>query len=1027
MQHSTPLLLALIGAASIQAPAAAQPQPEAAFSDLAYRCVGPTRGGRVTAVAGVAQRPGEFFMGATGGGVWKTTDFGESWQPVSDGFFETGSIGAIRVAPSNPDVVYVGTGSDGLRSNVITGRGVYKSTDAGATWTHIGLRDVGQIGAVEIHPENPDVVFVAAIGDAFQPTAARGVYRTDDGGAHWKKVLFVSETCGAVDVELAPDNPRELYACMWRAERKPWTIISGGTEGGVYKSRDGGESWQQLTEGLPDQLIGKSDLAVSLAAPDRVYVLMEASDDQGGLYRSDDRGRTFRRVSDRRGLLTRPFYYTNVDADPSNADVVYVNATGAYKSTDGGEKWGSMRTPHGDNHDIWIHPADSDLMIQSNDGGANVSRDGGKTWSTQSNQPTAELYQVNVDDRSPYWLYAGQQDNSTLRVPSARVAGFDGWESVGGCETGPVVPKPGDADIVYANCKGQFGVYYGRLGRQLNYYVGAESLYGHNPRDLKFRFQRVAPIHVSPHDRDTVYHCSQFVHRTRDEGVTWETISPDLTAFTPETQVESGEPITRDITGEEFYSTIYAIAESPLERGTIWVGANDGPIHVTRDDGGSWTDITPSQLPPGGRVQTVEPSPHNPAKAYVAVLRYQLGDWRPHVYRTTDYGASWTLLTTGDNGIPADSPTRVVREDPLREGLLYVGTEFGMWVSFDDGAQWQSLQLNLPATPVTDLKVVRGDLAISTMGRSFWVLDDVTPLRQLRDDVATAPAHLFSPRPAVAASSGRFGFMGFGGRRPGSRNATANVPAWEPSGAVLDYYLKEDVDGEVAIEILDAEGKQVARMTSSPPRQETEAEGEGGRGAGRRGGFRGFRGAQTRAVRLETTAGHHRVRWDMRGSGRMRGSVAPGSYTVTLTAAGATVSTQLEVLIDPKLAAEGITAEQLRAQSELVATIAATSARADAVTATVREARKELADAVEQGDAEAVEKDAALAAIEAELVTERGTYMPAKLSGQLRYLSGMLSRGPQPPGNDAFERHAELHTQLEALIERLTALGYPTQ
>ncbi|MEE9470177.1 MAG: hypothetical protein V3W32_00550, partial [Gemmatimonadota bacterium] len=652
--------------------------------------IGPSRGGRVTAVAGHADLPGTFYMGAVGGGVWKTTDYGQKWYNVSDGFFRTGSIGAIRVAGSDPNVVWVGTGSDGLRSNVIAGRGVYRSGDAGETWDLVGLGDVGQIGAVLVHPTDPDIAYVAAIGHAFGPSPERGVFRTTDGGRTWERVLFVSDSTGAVDLEFAPDDPSVLYAATWRAERKPWTIISGAREGGVFKSEDGGDTWKRLTQDLPHGLVGKGDLAVSAADPDRLYVLIEA-EPGGGLYRSDDRGESFELVSTQNGLLNRPFYYTNVDADPSDADVVYVNNEGFFRSTDGGRTFARRPTPHGDNHDMWINPDDSDLFIQSNDGGANVTRDGGETWSTQRNQPTAELYQVDLDDRFPYWAYAGQQDNSTIAVPSLPPFPAPGghtayWRAIGGCETGPAVPKPGNPDIVYANCKGRFGRYNLATGQEQQYYVGAQSMYGHNPRDLIYRFQRVSPIEVSPHDPGVVYHASQYVHRTTNEGLTWETISPDLTANEPDKQVISGGPITRDITGEEFYSTIYALEESPLEKGLIWTGANDGPVHVTRNGGVRWDEVTPSDLPPGGRVQSIEPSPHQAGKAYIAVYRYLLGDWEPYIYRTTDYGASWTRLTSGDNGIPADHPTRVVREDPDREGLLYAGTEFGMFVSFDDGA-----------------------------------------------------------------------------------------------------------------------------------------------------------------------------------------------------------------------------------------------------------------------------------------------------------------------------------------------------
>ncbi|MEO0331378.1 MAG: hypothetical protein AAF223_06810, partial [Bacteroidota bacterium] len=551
------------------------------LSGMDYRPVGPMRGGRVTTVTGITGQPNVFYMGSSGGGVWKTADYGQSWNNVSDGYFSTPSTGAIRAAASNPDIVYVGTGSDGLRSNVIAGKGVYKSTNAGESWEFVGLKDAGQIGAVEIDPSNPDRAFVAAIGNAFAPNEERGVFRTTDGGSNWEKVLFHSDTVGAVDLEFKPDDAQVLYATLWRAERKPWTIISGSTEGGIYKSTDGGDTWEKKTDGLPSDLIGKIDLAVSADDPNRLYALVEAPVGEGGLYRSDDAGESFTLVSTKKELLDRPFYYCNIDANPKDADIVFGSATRFFRSDNGGEDWKQLSTPHGDNHDLWINPNDTSIWVQSNDGGANVTLNSGESWSTQFNQPTAELYQVDVDDQFVYWLYAGQQDNySTIAVPSLPPYGVQAGSNsyiinTGGCETGPAVPKPGDPNIVYANCKGRFGVYDKRTGQEMQYYVGASNMYGHNPKDLKFRFQRVSPIHVSPHDPNVIYHTSQYVHKTTDEGKTWEVISPDLTAFTPETQVISGSPITRDITGEEFYSTIYDIRESSLEAGVIWTGAND--------------------------------------------------------------------------------------------------------------------------------------------------------------------------------------------------------------------------------------------------------------------------------------------------------------------------------------------------------------------------------------------------------------------------------------------------------------------
>ena len=759
------------------APADAAYDP-ALFAGLEYRMIGPHRGGRVTAVAGHTAHPHTFYMGPTGGGVWRTTDAGQTWEPLTDGTLPVGSIGAIDVADSNPDVIYVGTGSAAIRSNVSIGKGVWKSTDRGETWSFAGLPEVGQIGELIVHPQDPNTVWLAAVGNPFAPNPERGVFRTRDGGTSWEKVLFVSDSTGASDIAINPRNPNEIYAGMWRAERKPWTIISGAMEGGVYKSTDGGDSWTELTNGLPAGLTGKISVSVSPANPNRVYALIEAVEPEEGLYRSDDAGASWQLINgDEEGLLRRPFYYTYVDAHPTDPEVVWVNNEGFYKSVDGGKTFERKPTPHGDNHGMWINPENPDIIVQSNDGGANVSLNGGESWSTQLNQPTAELYQANVDDRFPYWVYAGQQDNTTIGVPSlpptasAPDASLTWWRQIGGCETGPAVPKPGtEGQIVYSNCKGRFGRYNALTGQEKQFYVGAEYMYGTNPAELEYRFQRVSPIYVSPHDPNTVYHASQFLHRTTDGGTTWETISPDLTWNPPHAQVISGAPITRDITGEEVYSTLYAIGESALERGVLWAGSNDGLIHVSRDNGATWTDVTPEGLPEGGRVQTVDPSPHRAGSAYIAVLRYMLDDWEPYIFRTDDYGQSWTRLTTTSNGMGADNPTRVVREDPEHEGLLYAGTEYGMWISWDNGARWQPLQLNLPHTPITDIKVNEGDLVLSTQGRSFWVLDDVDPLRQFSPEVARARAHLFTPPRGIPDAPGRLPLQRCGPRVPGRRS-----------------------------------------------------------------------------------------------------------------------------------------------------------------------------------------------------------------------------------------------------------------
>lgn len=984
------------------------------FEGMKYRNVGPTRGGRVTAVAGTVAAPSTFYLGASGGGIWKTEDYGTSWNNVSDDYFSTPSIGDIAVAQNDANIIYVGTGSDGLRSNVIAGKGMYKSIDGGATWQHIGLDDTGHIGAVEINPENHNMVYVAAIGQAFNANEERGLYKTVDGGRNWEQVLYISDETGISDVEMLPGNPEIVFATAWKAERKPWTIISGGEneEGGLFKSVDGGASWDKITEGLPTGLIGKMDLALSPADSSIVYLLVEAPGDEAGLYKSIDQGQTFEQVSDHDGIITRPFYYANIDVDPQNPDIVYAMSTGNFISKDGGENWERLATPHGDNHDMWINPNDPDLYIQANDGGANVTHNGGQTWSTQFNQPTAELYQVEVDDQYPYWLYAGMQDNgTTIAVPSIAPYGVqhsNRWiVDTGGCETGPAVPKPGDHNIVYADCKGRFGVFDKRLGTEKGYYVGAANMYGQNPRDLRYRFQRVSPIHVSPHDPGVVYHTSQYVHRTTDEGKTWETISPDLTAFEAEYQVISGSPITRDITGEEFYSTIYSIRESSVQAGVIWVGANDGPVHVTRDNGESWDDVTPRRLPPGGRVDAVEPSPHDAAKAYIAVLRYQFGDWKPYIYRTNDFGRSWDLLTDG-NGIPEDYPTRVVREDPDKVGVLYAGTEYGIFVSLDDGDTWHDFQQNLPVTPVTDIKIVRGDLAISTMGRSFWVLDNITTLQQDAINSLDSEPALFQPKTTI-----RY-------RRPRGMPNT-EVPDYPQPAVVIDYYLPENFSERLVMEILDDAGNVVNRFTNA---DEDSDDGPGEQALTDMGTN------QTIFLvddSLSTDAGLNRFRWTMRHFGAWHSNgdrryqngpmVKPGTYTVRLSAGDSTMEHAFELQVDPRVLAGGTTLADISAQVDLqleITELLSSARRLEDELDTEQEELEEL----ETENGLSAQQQARLENVNAvlsALQTAEGIYMEPMLTAQISYLYNMINAADQAPGQEAEMRFTELNQQFQAL------------
>ncbi len=970
-----------------------------------FRNVGPLRGGRVTTVEGVASKPSVFYMGATGGGVWRTDDYGITWDNVSDGYLPTPSIGDISVYQKNPEIIYVGTGSDGLRSNVITGRGVYKSIDEGKTWDFIGLKNAGQIGAVEIHPDNPDVAYVAAIGQAFGKNEERGVFKTTDGGKSWDKILYHSDSIGFSDLELAPDDPNTIYAGAWRGERKPWTIISGSTEGGVYKSTDGGANWTKLTNGLPTNLIGKIDFAVSAANADVVYANIEASDEQGGLYRSNDRGASWEFVSDNSNLTNRPFYYTNIYANPKNENVVYNNALRFLKSSDGGKTWSRLNTPHGDNHDIWINPNDTSIWIQANDGGANVTLNNGKSWSTQFNQPTAELYQVEVDDQFPYWLYAGQQDNySTVAVPSmppvSVQAGSNSYIfNTGGCETGPAVPKPGNHNIVYSNCKGRFGVFDKRTGQELQYYVGATNIYGHNPKDLKFRFQRVAPIHVSPHNPDVVYHTSQYVHKTTDDGKTWEIISPDLTAFEDEKQVVPGSPITRDVTGEEYYSTIYAIRESTIQEGLIWVGSNDGPVHVTKDGGKTWDNVTPD-MPIGGRVDAVEPSPHNPAKAYVSILRYQLNDYRPYIYKTEDYGKTWELLSDGSNGIPDDFPTRVVREDPKKEGLLYAGTEFGLFVSMNDGKEWHPFNNNLPVTPITDIKVHQDDLVMSTMGRGFWILDDVSSLH----DLATAmnqKAYLFQPKDGL--------------RLRMRASSDYNGPEYPGSGVKLNYFIADE-DQDVTLEIFNEKGQMVKSYMSGRPDPKVNTERDMSTEFSNPPAAPGLPGKQ----------GINKFTWNMRHAGGWNANprraymgngpmVSTGTYSAKLKVGDEVLETSFQVALDPRVTL--VSDEDTKEQEALALEVRNFQDQVNMLVKTVGDARKALQNSLDQEKANRRQqrKQEALDNIYYQLVTSPGTYMKPMLQAQTGYLNSMIGRADQKPGKDAYDRLEELKQRLKAI------------
>lgn len=858
---------------------AAAPDP-AVWAGLKFRQVGPWRGGRSTAVAGHAAHPYLFYFGGTGGGVFKTEDAGMSWTNVSDGFFG-GSIGGIDVADSDPNVIVVGTGSADIRGNTSPGRGVYKSTDAGRTWSFIGLKETQQVARVVIHPTNPDVFFVAALGHPFGRNRERGIFRTKDGGATWQHVLALNDSTGASDLAMDPTNPRILYAGMWRGERKPWSLISGGLEGGVYKSTDGGDTWKKLAGGLPTGLVGKVGVTVSGANPNRVWAIVEA-EPAGGLYRSDDAGGTWTRVNASNAIRQRAWYYTHVIADPQNEHQVYVLNTSIYRSVDGGRTLTNIPVPHGDTHDLWINPVNPKLMIIGDDGGAQVTLNGGKSWSTYNNQPTAEFYDVTVDNGFPYRIYTAQQDNTSISIPAWSSTNtlhpMQEWRYASGCETGPVALHPDHPDVIWGGCYG------GAINRwdvasdlRQNVIAYPQLQLGQAAKDLKYRFQWVAPILVSRHDRNVVYHGAQVVLRTMDGGRTWREISPDLTTNDKTTQDFAGGPINHDITGVEIFNTVFALAESPTDPKELWAGSDDGKLHVTRDGGTTWQDVTPPGLGKYATVNRIDLSVHKPGRAYVAVHRYRMDDFAPYAYRTDDWGRTWTRLTDGTNGIPADHFVRVVREDKTREGILYAGTEFGLYVSLDAGRRWQPLQNNLPIVPISDLVVHRNDLVVGTQGRSLWLLDDLTPLHQL---AAGAPerAHLFEPRPSERIGATALG--GAGGNEP--------EPEARPEGVIFTYWLADSADA-VRVRITDAQGREVRQFSSDT----AEA-----------------RRAQTPA--LKRAKGSHRFNWDITyvGPALEPGVVVwgytggikapPGTYTATFTAGGITQRREVRVLPDPR-------------------------------------------------------------------------------------------------------------------------------
>jgi photosystem II stability/assembly factor-like uncharacterized protein len=853
---------------------------------MKWRLVGPFRGGRVEAVVGIPGNPYVYYFGAAAGGVWKTTDAGVNWTPIFD-HESNPSIGAIAIAPSDPNIIYVGTGEPCFRGDITYGNGMYKSVDAGKTWTHIGLEDSRHIAKILIDPQNPDVVYVAALGHAFGPNEQRGVFRSTDGGKTWQKVLYKDDKTGAVDLEFAGGNSHVLYAAMYQVIRKPWDIISGGPGSGLYKSADGGSTWHQITgHGFPDVLLGRIGVATSPADPERVYALVEAAKDKGGIYVSHDEGESWQFATGDHRFIQRAFYYIHIFADPSDADRIYIQNVGSYRSTDAGKTWQTLRPPHGDNHALWIDPKDSKRMIAGNDGGATISVDGANSWTPEDNQPTAQFYHVAADDQYHYYLYGAQQDNSTVAIASSTDHGYIGrqdWYDVGGGESGYIAPVPHDPGIVYAG--GNYGIitlWNKQTGEEHLITPAPVIMDGSGAADQKYRFQWTAPIVISPFDPHTLYIAAQVLFKSTDAGQTWTVISPDLTRNDKSKEQMPGGPITKDSTSVEFYDTIFSVAESPVERGLIWAGSDDGLVHLTRDGGKNWVDVTPKDLPAWSRVSMIEASPFDAGAAFLAVDRHMLDDFEPYAYKTSDFGKTWTKIT---GGIPSGSFVRAVRQDPKRKDLLYAATETGVFVSFDAGGQWQSLHLNLPVVPVHDLIVKNDSLAIATHGRSFWVLDDISPLRDMKAGDLDEAVHLFPPAPAHRSRGGGF----FRPRGP--------VGANPPGGVIIDYSFKSAPKGDITLEILDAKGQLVRKYSSKEKKPQDES------------GFFMPRGNPT----LPKKAGLNRFVWDMRceppravpgavyDNGPPEAVLAlPGKYEVKLTVDTKTYSAPFELLSDPR-------------------------------------------------------------------------------------------------------------------------------
>ncbi len=1025
----------------------AQTVPEKLFAKMEWRNLGPYRGGRSLTAVGHSSQPLTYYFGATGGGVWKTTDGGANWVCVSDKFFNSSSVGALAIAPSDPNVLYTGMGETDIRGNIAMGDGVYRTTDAGATWKHVGLKETQSIAKIVVHPQNPDVVYVAAMGRIFGQNKERGVYRSTDGGATWKQILFKNEKTGAVTIAMDPANPRVLYAALWQAYRAPHEMSSGGEGSGLWKSTDGGDTWTDITRnaGLPKGIIGKIGLSVSPVNSNLVWALIE--NDNGGLFRSDDAGKTWTRITDDRNLRQRAWYYSRIYADPKNPETIYATNVNFHKSVDGGKTFKTIGTMHGDHHDLWLDPANPERMILADDGGASVSQNGGKTWTAQD-IPTAQFYHVALDNQTPYRVYGAQQDNTSVSVTSRSGGGEIGmrdWFGTAGGESGYITPHPAKPHIIFGGSYGGFMTKHNILTeQQQNVSPFPEEVIGEPSSNRKFRFQWTYPIVFSPHDPNTLYATAQVVFRSRDEGMSWEIISPDLTRNDKSKQAASGGPITKDNTGVETYNTIFTFAESPVEQGVLWSGSDCGLVHVSRDNGKTWQNVTPpsKELPDLAQISMIECSPHDKGTVYVSANRYKLDDQKPYIFKTSDYGKTWTRLTTG---IPDGAFVRVVREDPNKRGLLYAGTETGIYVAFtgagaNNGASanavWQSLQLNLPVTPVHDLAIQKreSDLVVATHGRAFWILDDLTPLYQIADGkVKAGETALFAPRPTYRWGAPDFDSQ-FG-------LATGANP---PGGVLVSYNLKEKTSDSVAVDFLDEKGTLIISYSNKRDKK--------GKSVKESSEF--YPNPEEKRTDVVTAnEGMNRFVWNMRypdavevpGAVNWGGSVAgpraaPGKYQVRLSVAGKVIAVQpFEIRKDPRVE---ITDADFAAQFELLQKVNAKVTETHKAINALRDLKKQISAAVDRLSPDAEKPTAkglalkevakplldSLNAVENELIQTKAKSsqdvlnFPVRLNNKMMALGSMVASADSRPTKQMLEMFADLSARIEAQLARLKPL-----